>query len=112
MHRTRTLAALLGERAREMTEPKHCDSYIDSLGAPKCLRWFLFVNRLPATLKSLAREKAGEPRLFATYEGQRVRVVMASRMGDVGITEDLRAEHGYTARVWVQDLSEFSEVAA
>jgi hypothetical protein len=32
-------------------------------------------------------------------KGSRVNVVMASRMGDVGITQDLEAEHGYVVRI-------------
>lgn len=31
--------------------------------------------------------------------GTTVKIVMVSRFGDVGITEDLSAEHGYEARV-------------
>ena len=31
--------------------------------------------------------------------GTRVAVVMASRFGDVGITDDLDAEHGYSRRI-------------
>lgn len=36
--------------------------------------------------------------------GTRVKVVMVSRMGDVGITTDLSAETGYQARVPLVDL--------
>jgi len=39
----------------------------------------------------------------------RVKVVMASRFGDVGITGDLTAENGYDLRVPVEALSNFSE---
>ncbi len=60
------------------------------------------------------------PKLFATYKQpdgpggrkgktRRVRVVMASRFGDVGITRDLMAEHGYNDRVAVETLTDFSE---
>lgn len=50
------------------------------------------------------------PRLFADHEGRRVRVTMASRFGDVGITADFTAEMGYERRVPVSQLSNFSEV--
>lgn len=38
--------------------------------------------------------------------GTRVKIVMVSRMGDVGITDDLRAEHGYHLRVNIDKLEE------
>lgn len=41
--------------------------------------------------------------------GQDVRVVMASRFGDVGITNDLNAAHGYILRLPVSALTDFSE---
>lgn len=62
-----------------------------------------------------------EPVLFATIKddskldrfklknGDRVRVVMASRFGDVGITRKLKENAGYLARVPVEWLTDFSE---
>jgi hypothetical protein len=45
-----------------------------------------------------------------TYEvwkrGTKVKVVMCSRFGDVGITKDLKATHGYDARVEPEMLEE------
>jgi hypothetical protein len=87
---------------------KHCDDYIDDYEQPDCLRWFLFINRLPAMMKCLAEVNNCKPKLFATYNQKRVRVVMASRLGDVGITRNLDAESGYETRVAVADLSNFS----
>jgi len=86
---------------------KHCDDYINDLRAPKQLRWFLFVERLPAVMRELCREFGVNPVLYADYDGQRVRVVMASRIGDVGITKDLTAENGYETRVSVEALTNF-----
>lgn len=40
-------------------------------------------------------------------EGTTVKIVMWSRFGDVGITDDLDADHGYGARL---DLSELKNV--
>jgi len=37
-------------------------------------------------------------------KGTRVKVVMVSRFGDVGITTDLAAENGYSGRVWPWQL--------
>lgn len=91
-------------------EPRHCDSYISSYSAPNCLRWFLFFNRLPATDKGLCRANGvDDPKLWAKYEGSWVRVVMSSRMGDVGITSNLDADHGYDNRVVVEDLTDFTD---
>ena len=43
--------------------------------------------------------------------GQVVKIVMVSRFGDVGITEDLTAENGYGCRVPLDDLYDFMETA-
>jgi len=84
---------------------RHCDDYIDDPSQPECLRTFLDYARSPAHGATLLSEK---PALFATHEGERVRVNMASRFGDVGITTVLHAEYGYEKRVSVACLSEFS----
>jgi hypothetical protein len=92
-------------------EPMHCDRYISRYGEPNCLRWYLFFNRLSATDKGLCRSNGVEdPKLWAQHEGAWVRVVMASRFGDVGITSNLDAEHGYDDRVAVEDLTDFTDV--
>ncbi|HSX23365.1 MAG TPA: hypothetical protein VLE97_11380 [Gaiellaceae bacterium] len=84
-----------------------CDDYIDDPAAPAALRKYLAFARAPAHGQLLPKP---HPRLFADYEGTRVRVTMASRFGDVGITTDLDAELGYQQRVLVRQLSNFSEV--
>jgi hypothetical protein len=111
----------------------HCDELIDDETQPACLRAYLEYNRRPAIDKNLP--KSEEPKLFATIKadvmgqsylghwnakgpvmqplpmkaGQTVRVVMASRFGDVGITPVLANARGYAARVPVSDLDNFSE---
>lgn len=89
-----------------MTAPKHCDDYIDDPTQPECLRKFLDHARSPAH-GSLRDEP--RPTLYATHDGQRVRVTMASRFGDVGITPDLAKEYGYASRVAVESLTDFSD---
>jgi hypothetical protein len=89
---------------------KHCDDYINDSGTPECLRWFLLINRLPAVASALCYARGVRPVLFATLDGKRVRVVMASRLGDVGITDELERDHGYQQRTWIELLSNFSEV--
>lgn len=86
----------------------HCDDYIDDATQPECLRAFLDYARAPAH-GSLRGEP--KPALFADYSGKRVRVVMASRLGDVGITSHLGREYGYEKRVAVADLSNFGSAA-
>lgn len=90
---------------------KHCDDYIHDPSAPRCLRFFLLINRLPAVDISLCREYGVKPTLFADYEGKRVQVVMASRHGDVGITSYLKSYSMYETRVMVEQLSNFGDTA-
>lgn len=113
--------------AKLSTGPRHCDDYIDDETQPECLRRFLDYNRLSPSLKyptsdeafnQKVEERIGRPMwrdpvptLFAIHEGRQVRVTMASRFGDVGITYDLTAEHGYGERVAVEELSGFSATA-
>lgn len=103
---------------------KHCDDYIDDPAQPECLRRFLDYARLAPSLKyptgdeafdRAIEERLGHPMwrdpipvLFARHEGRPVRVTMASRFGDVGISEDLAGERGYGKRVAVEELTDFS----
>jgi hypothetical protein len=59
----------------------------------------------------LGYSKDGKPqfREVPCEAGQRVKIVMVSRFGDVGITEDLNAENGYGARVLLDDLCDFTD---
>lgn len=93
----------------------HCDEYIEDTSKPEVLRKFLERARMPAHGHLV---ESPFPKLFATYNGKswqgvdpgdRVRVVMASRMGDVGCTKILTAETGYQVRCAVADLSDFSD---
>ena len=85
---------------------KHCDDYIDDPAEPDVLRKYLAFARAPAHGQLLPKP---HPRLYADYKGQRVRVTMASQLGDVGISTDLDAEFGYERRTHVHALSNFSE---
>ncbi len=85
---------------------RHCDDYIDDASAPDVLRKYLERARSPAHGMT---SKEPYPRLFANYMGMRVRVVMASRFGDVGITTEMDAEFGYKSRVAVGDLTDFGD---
>lgn len=85
---------------------KHCDDYIDDPTASTPLRNYLTRARMPA---HGALVKGPFPELYANYEGKRIRVVMASRFGDVGITSYLKNDYGYEKRVSVEVLSDFSD---
>ena len=87
-------------------ELRTCDEYLDDPTSPESLRKYLEFARAPAHGQLLPRP---HPRLFADHDGRRVRVTMASRLGDVGITTDFTAETGYERRVAVGHLSNFSE---
>lgn len=88
------------------SDVRHCDDYIDDPDASEPLRKFLAFARAPAHGQLLPKP---HPKLFADFEGKRVRVTMASRLGNVGITADLDREFGYDCRVGVAALSNFSE---
>jgi hypothetical protein len=88
----------------------HCDDYIHDPSTPLCLQYFLLVHRLPAVDGCIITAYKGEPECYATWKGtKRVRLVMASRFGDVGITPRLKDRNGYTARVSLDELSDFSD---
>lgn len=88
---------------------RHCDDFIHEHMLPICLRYWLLVNRLPAIDKCVIVEAMGEPKCFATWKGtKRVRMVMASRFGDIGITTKLNSNKGYDIRVPIDHLSNFS----
>lgn len=109
------------------TSSPHCDEIIEDCSQPFVLRRFLHYARLPAVCKMAGAPAAvvskcrrfipddlqewvwtaPEPVLYADYRGGRVRVVMASRFGDVGITKRLKTAHGYDFRVGLNELSNF-----
>lgn len=93
----------------ELPYEEHCDQFIMNPKAPMTLRWWVFVNRLPAFDQHLCRENGVDPNLWAKYEGEWVKIVMASRFGDVGLSKDLDAVNGYFVRVPLKMLSGFTD---
>lgn len=87
----------------------HCDDLIHMSDLPLCARYFLLVHRLPAMDGTIITAYHGSPVCYANYQGKRVRLTMASRFGDVGITDDLKADRGYKWRVPMGELSDFSD---
>lgn len=62
----------------------------------------------PITLRIWNQRRFGEPEYTdkALPPGTRVKIVMASRFGDVGITDDLTVENGYHLRVDISELEQ------
>ncbi len=87
----------------------HCDDYAQSSSGHPAARWFIFVHRLPYTLRALCASRFPMPTLYATFYRRRIRVVMASRIGDVGITSRLDEATSYERRVFIDSLEDFSE---
>jgi hypothetical protein len=81
----------------------HCDDIYSNKSYPTCVIDYLHVARAPA--HGLGMENVA---LYATYKGKRVRVTMASRLGDVGIMYKLAKDRGYDVRVFLPDLTDFS----
>lgn len=91
----------------------HCDDILDGKSAtkyPQCVLDFLAVARSPAHGYSVGGKL---PELYADIviknKVERVKIVMASRFGDVGITTNMKAEYGYDARVFLEELNSFSD---
>ena len=78
------------------------------LGNVSYARWVLMHFRLPATMRMEFRRFYADHLLYCTYEGKRHRCVTASRMGDVGLTEDLDSDK-YTKRVAVAKCTWWSD---
>jgi len=81
----------------------HCDDILNDKSYPQCVIDYLDVAR--ARAHGLGMKQVS---LFANYNGNRVRVIMASKYGDVGITYKLDKEYGYDERVFLLDLTDFS----
>ncbi len=75
---------------------------------PALVRGFIAINQGPATETMAIRGAGFMPRLYGTYEGERVRVTMVSRLGDIGISREDK-EHGYFERCSIYDLTDFSD---
>lgn len=107
----------------------HCDDMLENDSLMQCVREFLEIARAIAVMRTrpypplfanvnrnvtmseyLGYWKNDEPKIreHILPRGARVRVVMASRFGDVGITDNLEAENGYGARVFIPELYDFA----
>ena len=70
--------------------------------------WPAHFGTLRASVTIEDDRKPGMVRHRTLQAGTRVRIVMVSRFGDVGITDDLTRSRGYIARVSLEDLTHLS----
>lgn len=90
----------------------HVDDWLDAPAKDEGEKWakeFLEHCRRPAVEKDYAWIAANP--LFCTYkgDGERWRVLGASRMGDVWLTKHFDRVNGYDIRADVDDCSEWSK---
>lgn len=100
-----------------MDTKDHVDTFIDygsidnkkPEGEPHLnyARWMLNHFRLPAMLSFAFAPFMEEHKLFATYNDKRYRVVGASRLGDIWLTNDFSSD-SYQVRVSILEVSKWS----
>jgi len=104
----------------KVDEPKytHVDEFIDygtSVISSKreagedYARWLLNHFRMSAMMRMAFDTFMTNHELYAQYEGKTYRVIGASRMGDVWLTDKFENTHGYQHRVEVTTLSKWSD---
>lgn len=104
----------LNEAYKEVPKNIHVDDFIDRMRAPpekgdgvSYAQFVLLHLRLPAWQKMAFDPFMKNHILYADYKGKRVRINVASRLGDLGITNDLSRTTGYEERVFVNELTNF-----
>jgi hypothetical protein len=71
---------------------------------PETWKYKFATLRKPVVMLHLQNSKEVE---IPVPAGQTVKLVMVSRFGDVGVTEDLNAENGYGVRLPLDDLCDW-----
>lgn len=75
---------------------------------PDFVRAFLAINSLSAMETWPVRTANYMPKLYGRHKGRPVRVVMVSRLGDVGISREDK-ECGYYERCSIYDVTDYSK---
>lgn len=93
----------------------HVDDFIESLSLDSSkdresetenyAKFFFMLHRLPAYMKNQWSDIISKYKLYCLYEGKSYRVTGASRMGDIWLTSDMKQEHGYELRVFVNQVN-------
>lgn len=110
------LAAVMSPDAQVEPEGRRNRDALFDFSLPAIVRGFIAAMDAPAT-ETMAMSEAGfMPKLYANWtpppgsqygnKPMRVRIVMVSRLGDVGISSKDQ-EHGYFTRVSIYDLTDF-----
>lgn len=94
----------------EATAHTHVDEWLEEFmqeqGSPN-LGYAKFVighMRQPAVVRMRHDPHMKGFKLFCMYQGKKWRVTMASRLGDIGITEDFTRDSGYEQRIFVDEV--------
>lgn len=101
------LEAVVSGRLQVLPEGRENRDALYDFKLPSIVRGFIAAMDAPAT-ETMAMQEAGMmPRLYATYEGRRVRITCVSRLGDIGVAYDDRT-WGYDKRgLSFYDLTDF-----
>lgn len=85
----------------------HVDDFVSDMTKDPYARWMLMYFRFPAEMHIAFAPFYKDRKLFCTYDGKRYRVNMASRLGDVGLAQNLNRESGYDIRRDVDECSDW-----
>lgn len=98
------------------SEENHVDNWLDDATFPRAenkgeiyAKFVLDYMRMPAWKISAYQPYMKQHKLFCTYEGKRYRVVMASRLGTVGLNPDMGADHGAQVHAYPKKCTDWSD---
>lgn len=93
--------------ARKANYPRSNDHALHDFSLPAMVRGFIAMNMGPATEVMAIKEAGFMPRLYGTYKEKRVRVVLISSMGDIGVA--FKDVDQYSERCSIYDLTDFGD---
>lgn len=85
----------------------HVDDFVIAHDSDDYAAWVLMHFRLPATMQVKFRKFMENHKLFCHCMGTRYRVIGASRMGDIWLTEDFNKTNGYDERADITHCTNF-----
>lgn len=100
----------------EPPKKQHVDEWVKDMGLDDkpedgevmYARWLMMHWRMPACMANNFARFISPHRLFCTYQGMRYRCIGGSRFGDVWLTTNHNADHGYEKRVEVSECNQWS----
>lgn len=100
----------------QASEENHVDNWLDDpdFSSPdfRSITYAKFVleyMRMPAWKIIAFDQFMSKYKLFCTYEGKRYRVVMASRLGTIGLNPDLNATHDAVVHAYPKECQNWSD---